>query len=163
MKKRGKLFLDSALADMFSVPGICCVDRLIFSTARRRLSRHRRQTSAGSLADPLLMQQMTARLSDITQTDLPENKWPHTATVTTTGTSSLGAIVVLVHELGHSSSNQQLRHKAPQPQPPEAPLPEECGSRSTAGEKSPTSIALPWRLPGDGRDGPTLRLPTTCQ
>ena len=103
MKKRGRLFLDNASADMFSAPGICCAERFIFSTARRRLSRHRRRTSAGSLAVPLLMQQTTARLSDITRTDLPENKWPHTATATTTGTSSLGAIEVSDHELGHSS------------------------------------------------------------
>ena len=104
MKKRGRLFLDNASADMFSAPGICCTERLIFSTARRRLSRHRRRMSVGSLADPLLMQQTTTRLSNITQTDLPENKWPHTATVTTTGTSSLGAIVVSDHKLGHSKT-----------------------------------------------------------
>ena len=55
MKKRGRLFLDSASADMFSAPGIGCAERLIFSTACRRLSTHRRRISAGSLADPLLM------------------------------------------------------------------------------------------------------------
>ena len=52
MKKRRRLFLDNASADMFSAQGICCAERLIFSTARRRLNRHRRRTSEGSLADP---------------------------------------------------------------------------------------------------------------
>ena len=63
MKKRERLFPDSEFEDMISVPGICCKERLIFSMACIRLSRRRRWTSAGFLANPLLMQRTTTRLS----------------------------------------------------------------------------------------------------